>query len=104
MSFSIIVEDADRREIERCWRLGNENYLVQKSADDFPLLSNLNLASYDVFSSTQGLILSKELLLLKDQVADESDRSFLGRIGELAEMISDLEGWTITFTPFSRYQ
>lgn len=49
-----IIEDENKREIERCWRLGNDKYLLQQSEDEFPLLSNLNLSSYDVFSSIQG--------------------------------------------------
>jgi len=102
MAFSVIIENAAGQEIERCWRIGSEDYLVQESEDDFPLLSNLNLASYDVFSSKQGIALAEELLRLVGKVRDAADRSFLERIAELAKLISVRGGWTITFTPFSR--
>ena len=102
MAFSVVIEDAAGQEIERCWRLGNENYLLQKSEDEFPLLSNLNLASYDVFGSMQGKALSDELSRLVCKIRDEADRTYLERIAEMAKLISAKEGWTITFTPFSR--
>lgn len=102
MAISVIIEDQSKLEIERCWRLGNDEYLLQQSDDEFPLLSNLNLYSYDVFGSMQGESLSEELMKVANSARNPADRMHLERIAQMANLIAKKEGWTITFTPFSK--
>ena len=101
MSFTAIIEDSAGQEIARCTRLGNERYLVRKDKN-FPLLSNLNLASYDVFSSGQASALRDELLLLRDELDNGKERAHVEELAQLAQTSSEIGGSTITFTPFSR--
>lgn len=101
MSFSVIVCDANGDEQERCFRDGNERYLMRKG-DGFRLLAELNNDSYDVFSSEEASELTIELRAVQAEVSAEGDRIHLGRLIELAETTARHPGSTITFTPFRR--
>ena len=102
MSFAMIIEDKDGRELIRCSHPGNEHYLMRDDEEMFPLLSNLNLVSYDVFSSEQAVTLSQELHRAGEALGNPSDREHIEELASLIETLGTLEGATITFTPFEK--
>ena len=102
MSFTMIIEDEEGRELVRRSHSGNENYLMRDDEEQFPLLSNLNLASYDVFSCKQAPTLSRELRLVGSGLDSADDRDHSEDLAHLVETLGAIEGATITFTPFKK--
>jgi len=100
-TYTVILEDRTGKELARCRRPGNERYLVRRDPR-FPLLFNLDMLSYDVFSQSDATQLHAELLALIDGLQDDADRGHVREIAQLAFRAANLEGATITFTPFSQ--
>lgn len=60
------------------------------------------LAVYRVSRSIQDESLSEEIMKVANIASNTADQMYLERIAQMANLISTKEGWTITFTPFSR--
>jgi hypothetical protein len=99
--FTVILEDASTRELLRSSLLGNEKFLLRKG-DEFPILSQLDLSSYDVFSQSQASQLHRELNAVLLLVEDKEQRAHLQELMRLAIRGSNTEGSRIVFTPFSK--
>lgn len=98
MSFTIILEDAASRTLATASFPGNEGVLCQDDEATFPLLSRLDMASYDTFASTEMNALLAELARLMPE--SEAMRRHIEEIGGLAEKCRATARTTLTFTPF----
>ena len=100
MTFTVILEDSSDKELARCSHAGNEKYLM-RSGDAYPILSQPDLHSYDVFSHSQATQLHVELLSLLAELHNAEDREHVQELARLALRAANMKGATITFTPFS---
>jgi len=101
MPHTIIIRDENQCEVERYTRAGNEAYLMQTCEKSYPLLSELDTNSYDVFSHEDSAVLINEIMSVAANLTDMSAQAYLKRVCNMLEMVVDRSGWTITFTPFS---
>jgi hypothetical protein len=99
--FTVILEDKSGKELLRFSRIGNESYLLRQGRD-FPLLSQLDSSSYDVFSGEQAGQLHKELLSLLGSLRDANERQHVQDLAQLALRAANVAGSRITVTPFSK--
>lgn len=97
--FTIILRDQAGRELARRAREGNERYLV-RDQKEFPILSELDMFSYDVFSQADAAQLHGELLALHRGLDEGADRDHVKDLIELAFRAANTEGATLVFTPF----
>lgn len=98
---TVILEDKSGKELLRFSRIGNERYLLREGAD-FPLLSQLDSSSYDVFSQTQAGQLHKELLSVLSSLRDGGERQHVQDLAQLALRAANVAGARITVTPFTK--
>lgn len=99
--FTVILEDKSGKELLRFGRIGNERYLVREGAE-YPLLSQLDVSSYDVFSQAQAGQLHKELLSVLSSLHDVNERQHVQDLAQLALRAANVTGARITVTPFTR--
>lgn len=98
MTFIIILEDATSRSLATASFAGNERVLCQDDEALFPLLSRLDVSSYDTFSETEMSELMAELALLEPE--SEEMRKHIEDIRGLAEKCRTTAGTALSFTPF----
>lgn len=99
MSFSIILCNGDGSEVERCWRKGNEEYLIIENGS---LLQDLDLTSYDVFSADDSTFLVEDLESAKAGAQNAEEVAHVEHIQTLVRLTMAVKGRTIVFTPFER--
>ena len=99
--FTVILQDRTGKELARHRREGNEKFLLRNDRR-FPILSQLDVASYDVFSQEQASLLHVELLEIYKGLVEGADRDHVADLLEMVFRASNLDGATITFTPFSK--
>lgn len=96
---TIILEYLDL-EIDRYKFKNGDKILITDDTLRFPLLSELSLYSYDVFSSHRMEQLVLELIELRDDMVDNSIKKEIEAIISLAKKCSENKNSTLTFTPF----
>ncbi len=90
----VILESSAGKVVE-IGREGNEAYLCQSDESRFPLLSQLDNCSYDVFDHTD---MPQLLTELHDLAPDDFDH--IREIISLAVRCRDEPGNVLSFTPF----
>lgn len=97
---TIILENREGMVFHSVSFPGNEQYLIRDEEETkFPLLSELDEFSYDVFSSTDMVELITELRQVRETVA-EADQTHIDEIIAMAFRCRDDKTLVLSFTPF----
>lgn len=97
MTIRVIFESPESA-TEEGGHSGNERYLCQSDESRFPVLSQVDQASYAVFSAADMNCLLSELDALGHESVSERRE-----IARLAARCLNEKGATLTFTPFNGY-
>lgn len=96
---TIILENS-KTELDRFRFERGDEILINDDNLRFPLLSELSLYSYDVFSSKQMEQLISELNDIKENIIKNNFKDDIEAIILLAKKCSKNKNYTLTFTPF----
>lgn len=94
---TVILESPGGELLARCSMVGNERCLFREG-ETFPLLSELDGASYDLFGSSQMSGLVQELTLIREET--EAARRHIDELIQLALRCGKQDGACLSFTPF----
>ena len=88
------------KETDRAFSEGNEKYLLSLDNVSYPLLSELDENSYDVFSSKLAKSIHAELLNLRSCIGCKDAREHINELCRLAFKAANESGAMLVFTPF----
>lgn len=97
---TVILLNGLDEEIERVYSNGNEKYLFGLNSDIYPMLSQLDDNSYDVFSGDNARRVYKELLILTKNINCIECQKHLNELCRLAKIATNDKGKILMFTPF----
>jgi len=99
--FTVILEDKSGKELLRFGRAGHERYLVREGAE-YPLLSQLDVSSYGVFSQAQARQLHSEFSSILNSLHDVNERQHVQDLVQLALRAANVTDARVTFSPFTK--
>lgn len=97
--FTVIWKSAEDETLVEISHPVNENYLIQ-SPNVYPMLGDLCLDAYDVFSYKRMSALVLELKRLKEGILNKEDLQHIDDIIDLANQCKDHRGSPLIFTRF----
>jgi len=97
---TVVLKNKLSRETDRAFSEGNEKYLLSLDSASYPLLSELDENSYDVFSSEQAESIHSELLNLRSSIHCKDAREHISELSRLAFRAANESGAMLVFTPF----
>ena len=97
----VTVRDKDRRIVGRAFQKGNERVFLDLCSEKYPLLSNIDSDSYDVFDQSDASNLILELKKVCAERTHENFRDHIDAVIKLLVILANTEGATVTFSPFA---
>lgn len=97
----VTVRDQDHRIVGRVFQRGNEKIFLDLCSEKYPLLSNIDSVSYDVFDQSDASSLMLELRKIREERSADELREHLDAVTRLLLILANTEGATVTFSPFA---
>jgi len=97
----VTVRDKNDLLVGRALERGNERIFLDLCSEKYPLLSNIDSVSYDVFDQPDASSLMLELRKIREERSDDELREHLDAVTRLLLILANTEGATVTFSPFA---